>query len=62
MVTIDYVPAALTVSKPTFYIYGFSKIASVNRIISLNSVKNLILVMVKCGVLFVVRTEFLNIV
>jgi hypothetical protein len=29
-------------------------------IISLNSVNQLILVMVKCGVLFEVRTEFLN--
>jgi hypothetical protein len=31
-------------------------------IISLNSVTQLIFVMVKCGVLFEVRTEFLNIV
>jgi hypothetical protein len=30
--------------------------------ISLNSVNQLIFVMVKCGVLFEVRTEFLNIV
>jgi hypothetical protein len=29
-------------------------------IISLNSVNQLIFVMVKCGVLFEVRTEFLN--
>jgi hypothetical protein len=35
-------------------------ILSVNRIISLNSVNKLICVMVKCGVLFEVRTEFLN--
>jgi hypothetical protein len=33
-----------------------------NAIISLNSVKKLIFVMVKCGVLFEVRTEFLNII
>jgi hypothetical protein len=31
-------------------------------IISLNSVNELIFVMVKCGVLFEVRTEFLNII
>jgi hypothetical protein len=29
-------------------------------IISLNSINHLIVVMVKCGVLFEVRTEFLN--
>jgi hypothetical protein len=32
------------------------------RLISLNSVNQLIFVMVKCGVLFEVRTEFLNII
>jgi hypothetical protein len=31
-----------------------------NRILNLNSVNQLISVMVKCGVLFEVRTEFLN--
>jgi hypothetical protein len=31
-------------------------------IISLNSVNQLIFVMVKCGVFFAVRTEFLNII
>jgi hypothetical protein len=31
-------------------------------IISLNTVDKLIFVMVKCGVLFEVRTEFLNII
>jgi hypothetical protein len=30
--------------------------------ISLNSVNQLIFVMVKCGVLFEVRTEFLNVI
>jgi hypothetical protein len=35
-------------------------ILGVNAIISLNSVNQLIFVMVKCGVLFEVRTEFLN--
>jgi hypothetical protein len=42
--------------------YGFRFILSVNGIISLNSVNQLIFVMVKCGVLFEVRTEFLNII
>jgi hypothetical protein len=32
----------------------------VNRDFYLNSVNKLIVVMVKCGVLFEVRTEFLN--
>jgi hypothetical protein len=31
-----------------------------NTILNLNSVNQLIFVMVKCGVLFEVRTEFLN--
>jgi hypothetical protein len=39
-----------------------SKIFSVNRIISLNSVNNLMFVMAKCGVLSEVRAEFLNII
>jgi hypothetical protein len=41
-------------------IFGFK---GLNRgFISLNSVNELISVMVKCGVLFEVRTEFLNII
>jgi hypothetical protein len=43
-----------------FCIYGLCVILSVNGVISLNSVKNLAFVMVKCGVLFEVRTELLN--
>jgi hypothetical protein len=35
-------------------------ILTINTIISLNSIKELICVMVKCSVLFEVRTEFLN--
>jgi hypothetical protein len=35
-------------------------IVIVNRSFSLNSVNHLIFVTVKCGVLFEVRTEFLN--
>jgi hypothetical protein len=43
--------------------YGFSIILTVNRdYISLNSINQLIFVMLKCGVLFEVRTEFLNII
>jgi hypothetical protein len=37
-------------------------VARLLKIISLNSVNQLIFVMVKCGVLFKVRTEFLNII
>jgi hypothetical protein len=37
-------------------------ILSVNSDISLNHVNKLIIVKVKCGVLFAVRTEFLNII
>jgi hypothetical protein len=37
-------------------------ILSVNRSVSLKSVIQLIFVMVKCGVLFEVRAEFLNII
>jgi hypothetical protein len=35
-------------------------VVTLNRIISLNGINQLIFVMVKCGVLFEVRTEFLN--
>jgi hypothetical protein len=37
-------------------------ILTVNRDNFLNSVNQLIFVMVKCGVFFAVRTEFLNII
>jgi hypothetical protein len=37
-------------------------ILRLNRNYSLNSVKQLIFLIVKCGVLFEVRTEFLNII
>jgi hypothetical protein len=46
----------------TFCINVFCMDLTVTAIISLNSVNQLIFVMVKCGVLFEVRTEFLNIV
>jgi hypothetical protein len=37
-----------------------SRVSELTAIISLNSVKQLIFVMVRCGVLFEVRTGFLN--
>jgi hypothetical protein len=43
-----------------FEFVGFHMFFTVNGIIFLNSVNQLIFVMVKCGVLFEVRTEFLN--
>jgi hypothetical protein len=46
-----YVPAILTVCN-----------SLKTGIISLNRINQLIYVMVKCGVLFEVRTEFLNII
>jgi hypothetical protein len=56
-----YVPAPLAASGLAFCVYGFCMILSVIMIIYLNSVTQLIFVMVKCGVLFEVRIEFLNI-
>jgi hypothetical protein len=47
-VTIHFVPV------------GFERFSAETGIISLNSVNQLIFVMVKCGVLFEVRTGFLN--
>jgi hypothetical protein len=41
---------------------GFVWFAVLTAIISLNSVNQLIFVMVKCSVFFAVRTEFLNII
>jgi hypothetical protein len=45
-----------------FVFIGFVSFSVQTAIISLNSVNQLIFVMVKCGVLFEVRTEFLNII
>jgi len=39
---------------------GFIRVSLSTEIISFHSVNKLIVVMVKCGVLFEVRTEFLN--
>jgi hypothetical protein len=41
------------------YIYGFCMVLTVTAIISFNNINQLICVIVKCGVLFEVRTEFL---
>jgi hypothetical protein len=41
---------------PTEFIYVF------HMILTVNSINKLIFVMVKCGVFFAVRTEFLNII
>jgi hypothetical protein len=49
----------LSVSDAAFCICGFRMILIVNRDYFLSDNK-LIVVMVKCGVLFEVRTEFLN--
>jgi hypothetical protein len=43
-----------------FVFIGFVWFSALTAIISLNSVNQLIFVMVKCGVLFEVRTELLN--
>jgi len=51
------VPFALTICVAVFCIYGFCMILTVN---SDHFLKHLIFVMVKCRVLFEVRTEFLN--
>jgi hypothetical protein len=43
-----------------FVFIGFAWLSLKTAIISLNSVNQLIFVMVKCSVLFEVRTRFLN--
>jgi hypothetical protein len=40
----------------------FERFSLQTEIISLNGINQLIIVMVKCGVLFEVRTEFLSII
>jgi hypothetical protein len=55
-------PAALTVNNSAFCIDGFRMIFDVNSDYFLNSVNQLIFVMVKCCVFFAVRAEFLNII
>jgi hypothetical protein len=44
----------------TLSVYGYKNYGTINIDLNLNSVNQLIFVMVKCGVLFEVRTEFLN--
>jgi hypothetical protein len=45
-----------------FVFMGFAWFSLKTAIISLNSIKKFIFVMVKCGIFFSVRTEFLNII
>jgi hypothetical protein len=45
-----------------FLYIAFACFSVLTAIISLNGVNHLIFVMVKCGVLFEVRTKFLNII
>jgi hypothetical protein len=47
---------------PYFVFMGFVWFSVWTVIISLNSINQLIYVMVKCGVLFEVRTEILNVI
>jgi hypothetical protein len=49
-------------SNPAFFILGSVCFSVQTAIMLLNSVNQLIFVMVKCGVLFEVRTEFVNII
>jgi hypothetical protein len=52
----------MTISYSTFCIYGSCMIPGLNGDYFLNSINQLIFLMVKCCVLFEVRTEFLNII
>jgi hypothetical protein len=45
-----------------FVFIGFACFSLYTEIFSLNNINHLIFVMVKCGVLFEVQTEFLNII
>jgi hypothetical protein len=51
----------LTINNSSFCMYGLLMILSINRNISLNSINQMIIVMVKLGVFFAAWTEFLNI-
>jgi hypothetical protein len=55
-----FIPPAFTISNPTFVFIDFVRFLVLTVIISLNSVNQLTFVMVKCVVLFEVRTEILN--
>jgi hypothetical protein len=52
----------MNISHSAFWIYWFLCFSVYTVIISLNSINDLIFVMVKCDVLFEVRTGFLNII
>jgi hypothetical protein len=58
--TVTICASRLKITHSVFCIHEFCMILSVDRNISLNSVNQLIVVMVKCSVLFEVRTGFLN--
>jgi hypothetical protein len=53
--------SVILINDCAFCIYGFRMVLTETAIISLNSIKQLILVMVKYGVLFEVQTEFLTV-
>jgi hypothetical protein len=52
----------LVLSRTSCLFMGFARFSVITGIISLNSVNQLVFVMVKCGVFFAVRTEFLSII
>jgi hypothetical protein len=58
---VQYVPT-MNISHSAFCIYGFFKLLGLNCDYFLNSIIWLIFLMVNCGVLFEVRTEFFNII
>jgi hypothetical protein len=62
MEAVYEIPYALMIINCVVYIYGPGMGLGVNSDYSLNSVNQLIFVMVKYGVLFEVRTESLNII
>jgi hypothetical protein len=58
-----YVPPSLITSNSAFRIYRFLMLLIINSdYISLTSINQFMFVIVKCGFLFQVLTEFLNII
>jgi hypothetical protein len=57
-----YVPDILTVCNPVFCIMSFVWFSLQTAIVSLNTINQLIFVMMKCRVLFEVWAGFLNII
>jgi hypothetical protein len=60
--SVTYVLPNLPICNVVYCIYELYGSRCKQRFISLNGINHLLLVMVKCGVLFEVRTEFLNII